>query len=188
MRNILEYPITNQERIEVLTDIKNKILAEETIGDTRATIVQECIDTIKNNHAITQLGADEVLIEENKKIKEWHSSRNVLSREQSNSNLIHLGLKPGMWAEWRNNPPPLNAYKKNTDLLVLAVIDALTQEGVIAWNGDATSCVSQMIHAQLDSRKRLLSALKRIANALNADADDLRDMANDAINDETPES
>lgn len=186
MRNIIEYPITNQERIDVLTEIKNKILAEGTYGDTRAEIVQECIDMIKSNHTTMQLGADDLVMQENEKLKEWNATRGDVSRQQSIASLIHNGLRPGIWVEWRNNPPPLNAYKKGTDLIVLAVIDALTQEGIVAWNGNATSCVSQMIHAQLNSRKRLLGALNRIANALSADADDLRDIAKDAILDETP--
>ena len=59
MRNILEYPITDKERIETLEQIKNNILAEESIGDLRAEILQECIDSIKSNNTEIQLGADD---------------------------------------------------------------------------------------------------------------------------------
>lgn len=187
MRNILEYPITNKERIEALKEIKNAILAEESIGDLRAYIVQECIDTIKNNNTTMQLSADELALQEIDKLKEWSNSRNSASRLQTVALLKQAGYEPGMWVEWVQDPPPLKAYKKTTDVILLVVLDALTQESIIVWHGAATRCVSQIIHAQLNSRKRLMSALERIANALSAESGDLRDMAKDAISAEKPE-
>ena len=41
MRNILQYPITDGERKETLMRVSEDILAEETIGDLRALIVQD---------------------------------------------------------------------------------------------------------------------------------------------------
>lgn len=186
MRNILEYPITNQERIDTLKQIQADILAEQSVGDLRAEILQECIDTIKDKSARLQLSCDEEALNEITKLQTWHADRLYESRQQAGYFLKHNGLEPGMWAKWREDPPPLQAYKNSTDLILLAIIDVLTQEGIVAWPGDATSCVSQLVHAQLNSRKRLISALERIVHAYTADTDDLREMAEDAILAEKP--
>lgn len=186
MRNILEYPITNQERIDTLKEIQNEILAEESVGDLRAEILQECIDAIKDKNTRIQLSGDEEALNQITKLQTWYADRNYESRQQASYLLKQNGFNPGMWAKWREDPPPLKAYKKSTDLILLAILDVLTQEGIVAWPGDATSCVSQIVHAQLNSRKRLMSALERMAHAYTADADDLREMAEDAISAEKP--
>lgn len=51
MRNILQYPITFKEKIDTLTELKNKILEEYrnllVCGDMKAAILQEVINDIK---------------------------------------------------------------------------------------------------------------------------------------------
>ena len=74
MRNILEYPITDKERIETLEQIKNDILAQETIGDLRAEILQECIELIKSNSVTIQLSADERTMERINKLEKWSTT------------------------------------------------------------------------------------------------------------------
>lgn len=59
------------------------------------------------------------------------------------------------WGRWRQQPPPEFDY----DLCELAIIDALTQEGVTAWHGDASSCVTQIVEAYAIA---LANAQKRI--------------------------
>jgi len=46
MRNILQYPITDDERKETLTQVCNDIMAQETIGDLRAVIVNDAVEAI----------------------------------------------------------------------------------------------------------------------------------------------
>lgn len=48
MRNLLAYPITNEERLDILEQIKKNILEDQLFGDIRALVIQECIDHIKN--------------------------------------------------------------------------------------------------------------------------------------------
>lgn len=55
MRNIIEYPVTTDEVITVLSSIRDDILAEQTIGDLRAYIVELVIRNIKNNQLILNI-------------------------------------------------------------------------------------------------------------------------------------
>lgn len=53
--------------------------------------------------------------------------------------------------KWRTDPPPYpsDAAARETwhrDCMS-AVLDSLTAEGIVAWPGDATSCVCQIIEA-----------------------------------------
>jgi hypothetical protein len=184
MRNILEHPITDKERIDTLEDIKNEILAQDTVGDLRAAIVQECIDMIKSHGVTIQLAADDLAKNKIESLQTWYKEQQHQARENVLSTLASAELKPGMWAEWRNDPPPIKCSKNGYDLILLAILDALTQEGNAAWAGDATSCVAQIVKAQLNSRKRLILALEQIAHTSSSDCDDLRDIAIDAINNE----
>jgi hypothetical protein len=64
------------------------------------------------------------------------------------------GFAPGMWARWRDSPPPLPddtaaAWRET----MCVILDALTQEGVPAWSGDGTSCVQQVLMAQIAARR-----------------------------------
>ena len=190
MRNILEYPITDKERIETLEQIKNDILAEETVGDLRAEILQECIDTIKSNHTKIELGADELALEKINELENWYQQQKHRARENVLSHLKMTGVEPGIWEEWASKnvttPPPLTTAKNGFDLVVCAVHDALTQDGVAAWDAYSASCIAQMIHVQLSSRKRLLAVLERIASSPYADINDLCQIAEDAIFDEKP--
>jgi hypothetical protein len=181
MRNILEHPITDKERIDTLEDIKNEILAQDTVGDLRAAIVQECIDMIKSHGVTIQLAADDLAKNKIDSLQHWYKEQQHRARENVLSTLALLGFKPGMWTEYADDPPPLNTYQNGTDVVVLAILDALTQEGICAWNGKAISCVSQIIYAQIYSRKRLIVALEKIVLNLS-DTDDLREIAIDAIN------
>lgn len=186
MRNILAYPTTDKERIETLERIKQDILNQKTIGDLRAEILQECIDTIKSNNTEMQLGADEKAIEKINYLENWYKQQQFRCREDALSHLAMAGLKPGMWSEWSSDPPPLKPYKNGFDLILCAILDVLTQEGNCAWAGDATSCVGQLVRAQLESRKRLLAVLERIAHSPNAEIEDLCQLAEDAILNEKP--
>lgn len=43
MRNLLQYPITLEERIEVLADLRDSILAENRVGDIRPLVLSQMI-------------------------------------------------------------------------------------------------------------------------------------------------
>ena len=192
VRNLLEYPITDDERKQTLKQIKDEIIGDPLdppIGDLRLCILQDAIDAIDEKNTIMNIAGDDALKEEIKKLKDQLYAANMrdsLRHRQSRDNLIQTlesaGMKPGMWARWRDNPPPLNTSKNiRIDEVVYAIIDALTQEGITAWNGDATGCVSQMIYAQMKNRRKLFEALTRITFSETDDADTLRDIAKDSI-------
>lgn len=83
-------------------------------------------------------------------------------RKQIESDLASRGLPTsGWWDKWRKNPPPKFDY----ELCELAIIDALTQEGGVAWHGDASSCVTQIVEAyakQLAEARRALADSKSL--------------------------
>ena len=58
------------------------------------------------------------------------------------------GFEPGQlqW-KWRMNPPPYTADGKWHRECVSAILDALNREGIPAWDGDAVSCVAQIVEA-----------------------------------------
>lgn len=188
MRNILEYPITDKERIETLEQIKNDILAQDTVGDLRAEILQECIDAIKSNSVDMQLSADQRALEKIEELQQHIASVVPDSRKKALLFIRDNGHHAGMWVDWQNTPPPLDRYKNNKDVVSAAVLDALTEHGVaIFWANQGISCVSNMIDAQLNSRKRLLKTLERIASSPYSKSEDLCSLAEDAILDEIPE-
>ena len=186
MRNVLEYPITDKERIETLEQIKNDILAQETIGDLRAEILQECIELIKSNSVTIQLSADERTMERINKLEKWYQEQQHRARENILSTLKLAGLKSDMWKEWTNNPPPVNSYNNGFDLITCAILDALTDGGYCAWAGAGVNNVTRIVRAQFQSRKKLLHALENIADLQNADVEALRQIAKDAILNEKP--
>jgi hypothetical protein len=49
--------------------------------------------------------------------------------------------------------------RRNPNEIMLAILDALTQEGIAAWCGDATSCVEQIVRTQYEraEKKNVLS-------------------------------
>jgi hypothetical protein len=47
--------------------------------------------------------------------------------------------------EWRKQ-----GCRRDPSEIMLAILDALTQEGVPVWPGDATSCVEQIVRVQYD--------------------------------------
>jgi len=65
-----------------------------------------------------------------------------------------LGYEPGQlqW-KWRN--PDNFDFPKNE--IIPAILDALCREGCVAWPGDGTSCVEQMITRQIDLREKELN-------------------------------
>jgi hypothetical protein len=44
--------------------------------------------------------------------------------------------------------------RRDPSEIMLAILDALTQEGVAAWPGDATSCVEQIVRVQYDRAEK----------------------------------
>lgn len=70
---------------------------------------------------------------------------------------------------WRDNPPP---YATDLYETTDAVIAALVQESVVAWRGDGTSIVAQMIHAQSDARRKAEAENARLREALTFYADE----------------
>ena len=118
MRNILEYPITDKERIQTLEDLKNEILAQDTVGDLRAEILQECIDLIKSNGATIQLAADDLARAKIESLQKFYQEQQHRARENVLSTLDSASLKPGMWAEWREDPPPIKCSKNGFDLIL----------------------------------------------------------------------
>jgi hypothetical protein len=80
-------------------------------------------------------------------------------RKDVEQRLDWKGLKPGFWEAWRSaNPPPFDY-----ETCELAILDALTQEGISAWHGDASGCVTQIVQAQA---KRAEAAEAERAEAL----------------------
>jgi len=65
---------------------------------------------------------------------------------QSMRNQVLPGVEPhSIGYKWRTDPPPyVNTPEWHRECMD-AVIDSLTAEGVIAWPGDGTSCVCQII-------------------------------------------
>ena len=57
----------------------------------------------------------------------------------------HLVLQ---W-EWRKA-----GCRRDPAEIMMAVLDALTQEGIAAWPGDATSCVEQIVRVQYDRAEK----------------------------------
>lgn len=69
-------------------------------------------------------------------------------RKSAKAALVALGFPTeGYWDRWRAAPdklPPFDAWH-----VECAILDALTQEGVAAWHGDASGCVTQIVQAQV---------------------------------------
>jgi len=74
-----------------------------------------------------------------------------------------------MWPKYRSDPgfPPLPETWNWTEAND-AVIEALCQEGVTAWGGDATSIVTQMIGAQFNRWQAALQRAEQLTEALEA--------------------
>jgi hypothetical protein len=72
-------------------------------------------------------------------------------------------IKVLQW-EWRKP----NCDRDPSEIL-WAVIDALTQEGIAVWPGDATSCVEQIVRVQYDRAEALLAENEALRKKL-ADA------------------
>ena len=49
MRNLIEYPVTEQEVIECLEEILQEINSKKMCGDTSGLIIQSIIDAAKSN-------------------------------------------------------------------------------------------------------------------------------------------
>lgn len=59
-------------------------------------------------------------------------------------------------AEWRKTD-----CRRDPDEIMDAIIDGLTQEGIPAWPGDATSIVEQMVRVQYNRAEKALAALDK---------------------------
>lgn len=89
-------------------------------------------------------------------------------RDDLEARLKSAGLPTtGYWDRWRSSPDKLPPF--DYQLVELAILDALTQEGVAAWCGDASGCVTQIVHAQA---KRAEAAEKK-ADSLQQQLADL---------------
>lgn len=99
----------------------------------------------------------------------WHQLKHW--REESNTKTRSLGFTPAEDAGMA-----LKADKSNISLqwawreagcrrdpaeILPAVIDALTQEGIPAWPGDATSIVEQIVRVQYDRAEAALKELDK---------------------------
>lgn len=71
------------------------------------------------------------------------------------------------WPKFRGDPgyPPLPTEWDQNEVMD-AVLEALNQEGVTAWNGDATGIVVQLIRAQFDRWKLAESENKKQAELI----------------------
>lgn len=94
--------------------------------------------------------------------EEWR----VQCREEAKRQVRRLGFLP---SEETTNPNQVLQYvwrtqtcRRDPSEILWAIIDALTQEGVTAWPGDATSCVEQMMRVQYD---RAEEAERRVREA-----------------------
>jgi hypothetical protein len=65
--------------------------------------------------------------------------------------VTQLGYEPGQ-LQWKWRSPDNFDFPKNE--IIPAILDALCREGCVAWPGDGTSCVEQMITRQIDLREK----------------------------------
>jgi hypothetical protein len=86
-------------------------------------------------------------------------------RKSAKAALIALGFPTeGYWDRWRAVPeklPPFDAWH-----VECAILDALTQEGVAAWHGDASGCVTQIVQAQAKRAEAAEAERDRLKAAL----------------------
>ena len=63
--------------------------------------------------------------------------------EYAQKRVADRGMKEGelQW-KWRQYPPPKFNWSECMD----AILDALNREGIIAWTGDGTGCVQQIVY------------------------------------------
>ena len=48
MRNLAQYPLTDEECIKVLSELRDSIITEGAMGDIRPLVLQEAINFFKN--------------------------------------------------------------------------------------------------------------------------------------------
>ena len=80
--------------------------------------------------------------------KDWHEVQRSSCLLEAVRRAREHGCEPGklQW-KWRTEPPPYRADQEWNRECVAAILDALNHEGVVAWDGDAVSCVAQIIAA-----------------------------------------
>lgn len=69
---------------------------------------------------------------------------------------------------WDKDPSVVNLQyewrkpdcRRDPSEIMLAILDALTQEGIDAWPGDATSIVEQIVRAQYERAEKALGGTK----------------------------
>jgi hypothetical protein len=113
----------------------------------------------------------------------YHEARLPEARRASNEQVRRLGFLPAEEIVWvnkeRNGRALQDAWRdagchRDPAEILHAIIDALTQEGITAWSGDATSIVEQIVRVQYDraeraertERERVRENLMDIADAL----------------------
>ena len=92
------------------------------------------------------------------------------ARKASEDETRRLGYEPGAlqmrWRGW-GSPPPKSDTPNYWQELYGAICDALTQEGIVAWPGDGTGIVTQMIDAQVKAREKAEAENARLREALD---------------------
>ena len=114
-----------------------------------------------NGDQVTQLAHENAMLRaDNERLNRIVTGNNEAwrdARKTSEDETRRLGYEPGaLQMRWRGrgSPPPKSNATNYWQELYGAICDALTQEGVIAWTGDGTSIVAQMIDAQVRAREK----------------------------------
>jgi len=125
---------------KLITDLEKQIAEVDTINKLSAKVTEqdEEIARLKRNLA-------------------YHETRLPESRKASNEVVRRLGFLPAeeiVWANKEHNGRALQdvwrdaGCRRDPAEILPAIIDALTQEGITAWPGDATSIVEQIVRVQ----------------------------------------
>jgi uncharacterized coiled-coil protein SlyX len=151
---------------KLISDLEKQIAEVDTINKLSAKVTEQAeeIARLKRNLA-------------------YHEARLPEARRASNEQVRRLGFLPAEEIVWVNKECNGRALqdvwrdagcRRDPAEILPAIIDALTQEGISAWSGDATSIVEQIVRVQYDraeraertERERVRDNLMDIADAL----------------------
>ena len=131
-----------------------------------------------NGDQVTQLAHENAMLRaDNERLNRIVTGNNEAwrdARKTSEDETRRLGYEPGaLQMRWRGrgSPPPKSNAPNYWQELGSAICDALTQEGVIAWAGDGTSIVAQMIDAQVKAREKAEVDNARLREAVTLSLD-----------------
>ena len=131
-----------------------------------------------NGEQATQLAHENAMLRvDNERLNRIVTGNNEAlrdARKTSEDETRRLGYEPGaLQMRWRGrgSPPPKSNAPNYWQELGSAICDALTQEGVIAWAGDGTSIVAQMIDAQVKAREKAEVDNARLREAVTLSLD-----------------